>query len=95
MTWTYTGKEAVPDNKRRISLGAGVKTPAGVRYKVMQNELGQILLDPVKTVPAYEAWIYENPDRIASIQRGIAEAEAGKLVSIDLGTIEDVDDEDE
>lgn len=93
MTWNYTGKETEPDKKRRISLGAAIKTPAGVRYRVMQNELGPILLDPVKTVPADEAWVYENPDRIASIQRGIAQAEAGKLISIELETIEDGEEE--
>lgn len=49
--------------------------------------------DPVKTVPADEAWVYENPDRIASIQRGIAQAEAGKLISIELETIEDGEEE--
>ena len=58
----------------------------------MQNERGQILLDPVKSVPAYEAWIYENPVRIESIQRGIAQAEAGQLVSIDLGPEENEDE---
>lgn len=89
MSWKYTGKETEPDNKHRISLGPAVKTPPGVRYKVMQNELGQILLDPVKSVPAYEAWIYENPERIASLKRGIAQAEAGQLVSIDLPSDED------
>jgi hypothetical protein len=89
MAWNYTGKETEPDKKHRINLGAAVKTPPGVRYKVMQNEIGQILLDPVKTVPAYEAWIYENPDRIASIMRGVAQAEAGQVVSIDLGRDED------
>jgi hypothetical protein len=85
MNWKDTGKETEPDSKRRISLGPAVQTAPGVRYKVMQNELGQILLDPVKSVPAYEAWIYENPDRIASIKRGIAQAEAGQLASMDLG----------
>jgi hypothetical protein len=84
-SWKYMGKETEPDSKHRISLGTAVLTPPGVRYKVMQNELGQILLDPVKSVPAYEAWIYENPARIESIQRGITQAEAGQLVSIDLG----------
>jgi hypothetical protein len=82
--WKYTGKEAEPDGKHRINLGAAVSTPPGVRYRVMQNERGQILLDPVKSVPADEAWIYENPARIGSIRRGIAQAEAGQLVSIDL-----------
>jgi hypothetical protein len=92
MNWTYTGKETEPDKKRRVSLGTGVQTAPGVRYKVMENEFGQILLDPVKTVPAYEAWIYENPERIASIQRGISQAEVGELVKIDLGPIEDEDE---
>ena len=82
-----TGKETALDNKRRVSLGAAVAVPpAGIKYKVLQNDLGQILLDPVKSVPAYEAWIYENPKRIASIRRGIAQAEAGQLVNIDFGT---------
>ena len=85
LNWLDTGKETEPDNKHRVSLGTAVKTPAGVRYKVLQNDRGQILLDPVKTVPAYEAWIYENPDRIKSIKRGIAQAQDGQLLSIDLG----------
>lgn len=82
--WMYTGKETEPDKKNRVTLGPTVVTEPGVRYRVMKNELGQILLDPVKSVPAYEAWVWENPDRIASIKRGIAQAEAGKVVSIDL-----------
>lgn len=91
MSWKYTGKETEPDSKHRISLGTAVQTPAGIRYRVMQNEFGQILLDPVKSVPAYEAWIFENPERIASIKRGIAQAEAGQLASIDLAAVEDED----
>jgi hypothetical protein len=85
MHWIDTGKETEPDKKHRVSLGSGIKTPDGVRYKVMHNEYGQILLDPVKSVPAHEAWIYENSDRIESIRRGIAQAENGQLVEIDLG----------
>ncbi|MCW5822164.1 MAG: hypothetical protein KIT34_05135 [Cyanobacteria bacterium TGS_CYA1] len=79
MEWVYTGKESEPDGKHRVSLGAAIKTPPGVRYRVLQNERGQILLDPVKSVPADEAWVFENPARIESIKRGVAQAEAGKL----------------
>jgi hypothetical protein len=85
LKWIDTGKETEPDKKKRVTLGPGVITEPGVRYRVMKNELGQILLDPVKSVPAYEAWLWENPERIASVQRGIAQAQAGQLVSIDLG----------
>lgn len=82
-----TGKEAEFDKKRRVTLGMAVPVPPeGVRFRVYANKLGQILLDPVKSVPAHEAWIYENPERIASIRRGIAQAEAGQLVSINLGS---------
>lgn len=91
--WVDTGKETEPDNKKRISLGSAAATEAGVRYRVLKNELGQILLDPVKSVPAYEAWVWENPDVIASIKRGVAEAEAGKVVSIDLSAYEHDEDE--
>lgn len=45
--------------------------------------------EPVKSVPAYEAWVWENPQSIASIQRGIAQAEVGKLVTIDLAVYDD------
>lgn len=89
MSWQFTGKETEPDSKNRINLGNAIQTPSGVRYKVLRNELGQILLDPVVSVPAYEAWIYENPKRIQSIKKGIAQAEAGQLFNVDLGTDED------
>jgi hypothetical protein len=90
--WRDTGKETEPDNKHRVSLGASINTPPGIRYKVLQNELGQILLDPVKSVPAYEAWVWENPERIASIMKGVAQAEAGKLVSVDMSAYDDADE---
>jgi hypothetical protein len=92
--WTDTGKETEPDSKHRVTLGSAVQTPPGVRYKVLQNEAGQILLDPIKSVPAYEAWVWENPERIASIQRGIKQAQAGKVVKIDLSAYSDDDDDE-
>lgn len=93
MTWHDSGKESVPDSKNRIGLGSSIQPPPGVRYKVMYNEAGQILLDPVKTVPAREAWIWENEERIASVRRGIEQAEAGKLKTIDLSHYGNDDDE--
>lgn len=38
----------------------------------------------MKSVPYHEAWIYENPERIASVLRGIKDIEAGLLVKLDL-----------
>lgn len=83
-TWHDTGKETKPDSRNRVQLGSAIKTPAGVRYKVKKNDQGQILLDPVKLVPAQEAWFHENQDRTSSFNLSVAQAEAGKLKSLDL-----------
>lgn len=33
---------------------------------------------------SFEAWFYENPERIASVLRGIEDIEAGRLVKLEL-----------
>ena len=95
MTWNYTDKELTPDKKCRLGLSAVIEKDADVRYRVAKNEKGQILLDPVTSIPAYEAWIYKNPERIESIMRGVVQAEAGDVVSINLGPDEPDEEEDE
>ena len=44
------------------------------------NALGQIILDPVKAVPASEMWLYENPQALASVKRGLRESAEGKSI---------------
>ncbi|MBI4023484.1 MAG: hypothetical protein HY360_00790 [Verrucomicrobia bacterium] len=48
-------------------------------YDVYVNRLGQIVLDPQKSIPAYEAWVWENPDTLAAIRKGLAESRVGKV----------------
>jgi hypothetical protein len=45
---------------------------------VTVNKLGQTVLDPRKTIPAHEAWIFEDKKILASIKRGLKQAAAGK-----------------
>lgn len=70
-----------PDAKKRVSLGS-METPAGTAFNVYRNRLGQIVLDPVKAIPAYEAWVYENPKVLASLKRGLAQSAAGQTKSL-------------
>ena len=79
-----TGREAELDAKKRITLGSVVAESPSNRYRVLKNELGQILLDPVKSIPANEAWIYENPEIIAAIRQGIKDAEEGRVFKLEL-----------
>ena len=43
-----------PDAKKRLSIGQAMEGPAAA-YNIYRNSLGQIVLDPVKAVPVYEA----------------------------------------
>jgi len=69
------------DSKKRITLGTiwFDKTVRPIKsFQVYQNKDGDILLRPEVSIPAREAWVYENPKVFASLRKGIQEAAAGK-----------------
>jgi hypothetical protein len=69
---------AQPDAKKRLSLGEALS--GATAYNIYRNPLGQIVLDPVKAVPASEMWLYENEEALASVKRGLRESAEGKRV---------------
>jgi hypothetical protein len=69
---------AQPDAKKRLSLGEALH--GATAYSIYQNPLGQLILDPVKTVPASEMWLYENAPALASVKQGLRESAEGKSV---------------
>jgi hypothetical protein len=73
---------AQPDAKRRLSLGEALGSATA--YNIYRNPLGQLILDPVKAVPASEMWLYENAEALASVKQGLRESAEGK--SIDRGS---------
>ena len=74
---------AQPDTKKRLSLkdAVGKEISSRTAFNIYRNELGQIILDPVKTVPTSEAWLFENAKSLASVKRGLQESAKGKRVS--------------
>jgi len=70
--------EVKVDSKNRITLG-----PSGLvkvsSYKVYRNSLGQYVLDPQTTIPAYEAWLFQNETAKAAVAKGLEEARGGKI----------------
>lgn len=66
---------AQPDAKKRLSLGGALNATA---YNIYRNAFGQLILDPVKAVPASEMWLYENPQALASVKQGLRESAEGK-----------------
>lgn len=87
--------EIQPDDRGRITIGQEVV--GGQRYRVLVNANGQILLDPVVTIPTSELWLLRNAPAFASVLRGVTQAQAGALKS--LGSFaeftEGPDEEDE
>jgi hypothetical protein len=69
---------AQPDAKKRLSLGDAVRDAKA--YNIYSNSVGQLILDPVKTVPASEMWLYENAEALASVKKGLRQSAAGKSV---------------
>ena len=73
------------DAKKRIGLGEKIaryasKTPEA--YQVFVDKEGDILLRPVVTIPAREAWVYQNPEVLGQIRAGLSEAKQGKTRKI-------------
>ncbi len=68
--------EVRPDDKKRLLLRKVKK--AGKMYRIFENPLGQIILDPIVTIPQSEAWLYQNKKAIGSVRTGLKEAGEGK-----------------
>jgi hypothetical protein len=69
---------AQPDAKKRLSLGGALA--GATAYNIYRNPLGQLILDPVKAVPASEMWLYENAQALASVKQGLRESAEGKTI---------------
>jgi len=75
-----------PDSKRRVVLPSFL-VREDIIYHIYSNSMGQIVLDPQVTIPASEAWLFKNPDAIAAVRRGLAEAAQGKVSRVDLNSL--------
>jgi len=71
--------EARVDAKHRIGLGSSIAGPV-TTFKVYRNVHGQIILDPMVSVPAYEAWLFKNKRAARLVRQGLEDARQGRLV---------------
>ncbi len=79
-------KDVKPDAKRRVVLPK-VLVGEGITYHIYSNSLGQIVLDPQVTIPASELWLFNNPDAVASVRRGLSDAAQGRVSKVDLDAL--------
>jgi hypothetical protein len=75
-----------PDAKRRVVLQS-IQIQEGTTYRIYKNRIGQIVLDPQVTIPASEIWLFNNPEAIASVMRGLSDAAEGRVSEVDLDAL--------
>ena len=70
------------DKQNRITLG---KLLAGISAKLFDAKLedGKIVLEPMEAIPEREMWLHKNPDALASVLRGLKDAQNGKIKPFD------------
>ncbi len=75
-----------PDAKKRIVLPK-VTVRKGITYHIYSNSIGQLVLDPQVTIPASEAWLFNDSDALASVRRGLSDAAQGRVSKVDLDAL--------
>lgn len=66
-----------PDAKGRIQLGKSAKDI--IRYHVIEEDDGKIILMPEVAIPANEAWLYKNKEALEAVKIGLQQSSEGKL----------------
>ena len=66
------------DTKHRVSLG---KILGGqvTSFRIYRNAHGQIILDPMVSIPAHEAWLFKNARAARLVRRGLEDAKRGHV----------------
>ncbi len=75
-----------PDAKNRVSLRK-IKISEGVTYRIYRNRIGQIVLDPQVSIPASEAWLFEDKKALADVARGFGDEDQGRVKIVDPKTL--------
>jgi hypothetical protein len=73
--------ELKPDSRQRLAFGkllAAAGLGPNVRFAAKWSN-GHFTLKPMVSVPASEEWLYANPEALASVKRGLAQAARGEI----------------
>lgn len=69
------------DKAGRVTLG---KAQANKNFIVTYKENGTIELVPALNIPLNQLWLFQNPESLATLDRGMAQSEAGETVEYDF-----------
>ncbi len=67
------------DAKHRVALGKILPRQV-TSFRVYRNAHGQIVLDPMVSIPAHEVWLFKNKRASHLVHRGLEDAKQGRLL---------------
>ena len=70
--------EITLDKKRRLAMGRLLKNKKVSSFEVYETEEGY-LLKPKVSIPAREAWLFQNKQALTSVLKGLEQAKQGKV----------------
>ncbi len=71
--------QARMDSKHRVALGKSVSSQV-TSFKIYRNAHGQVILDPMVSIPAHETWLFKNKRASQMVHQGLEDAKQGRLV---------------
>ena len=75
---TTQARYKTTDAKGRVSLGGHFANRAVI---VEQQGDDAVVVRLARVIPEREAWLYENPQALAAVRRGLDQARAGKVAT--------------
>jgi hypothetical protein len=84
--FTRISKAVKPDTKKRVVLPRQL-VGEDITYHIYSNSLGQILLDPQVTIPASEAWLFNNTEALNLVRQGLDDAANGRISKVNTKSL--------
>ncbi len=70
------------DERNRLTLGTILQ---GVtRVRLLRNNQGEILLQPLVEIPLSEVWLWENREALKEVMEGFKDIQEGKTSKLDI-----------
>lgn len=83
------------DSRNRICLSQFLPKDVEITSYRARQEGDNIILSPMAEVPAHEAWLYNNPQAMATVLNGLKQAEEGHISKLDIDLSQFLTDENE
>ncbi len=82
--WEVMAKIKHLDGRNRAVFPRKIASILKDGFDLVQNQKGEIKIIPMIRVPVEEAWIYENPQILKKIDKGMAQSKTNKVRKISL-----------